>query len=69
MKDCIFCKIVCGDASAWKVFETDATVAFFDINPVNEYHTLVIPKSHHTNVFDTPRDVFLEVTSTVKRVL
>lgn len=50
--DCIFCKIVKGEAPSWKVYETDRIYAFLDINPVNPYHTLVIPKSHYENIFD-----------------
>ena len=44
MEDCIFCKIVKGKANSWKVYENESVYAFLDINPVNEYHTLIIPK-------------------------
>ena len=49
MQDCIFCKIVRQEAPSWKVMETEKAYAFLDINPVSEYHTLVIPKAHYTN--------------------
>jgi len=29
MSDCIFCKIVNGDAKSWKVFEDESVYAFF----------------------------------------
>lgn len=52
MKDCIFCKIVRGEAPSWKVMENEHVYAFLDINPVSKYHTLVIPKKHYENIFD-----------------
>ena len=66
--DCIFCQIAQGKAPAWKVYEDAHVVAFFDINPVNEYHTLVIPKQHYVNVFDTPVEELQHVIAAVKRI-
>ena len=40
---------------------TDAAYAFLNINPANEYHTLVIPKKHYANIFDMPLDTLLTV--------
>ena len=68
MKDCIFCKIVRGEAPSWKVMETEKAYAFLDINPVNEYHTLIIPKNHYTNIFDTPEEEMKEIIALVKKV-
>lgn len=50
MSSCIFCKLVAGEAISWKVYETESVYAFLDIHPVNEYHTLVIPKKHYENI-------------------
>lgn len=69
MDDCIFCKIIAGEIPAAKVYEDEHTLAFLDIFPVAEYHTLVIPKAHHVNVLDIPPDVFSRVTDTVKKVV
>jgi histidine triad (HIT) family protein len=63
MEDCIFCKIVKGEANSWKVYENESVYAFLDINPVNEYHTLIIPKRHYENIFDTPEDELIKVMS------
>ena len=68
MNDCIFCKIVKGDARSWKVYENECVYAFFDINPVNEYHTLVIPKNHYENIFDVPEMELVEVVKIVKQL-
>ena len=69
MENCIFCKIVNGQADAYKVYEDEHTLAFLDIFPAAEFHTLVIPKAHHVNVLDIPNEVFLQVMSTVKKVV
>jgi histidine triad (HIT) family protein len=53
MNDCIFCKIVRGEIPSHKVYETDETLAFIDINPIAKGHTLVVPKSATcANIFD-----------------
>ncbi len=69
MEDCIFCQIASGQAKSWKVYETDHAYAFLDIHPVNEYHTLVIPKRHYVNIFDIPTGELLHVMSALKHVV
>ena len=54
MPDCIFCKIIKGEIPSTKIFESDKTLAFLNINPLTKGHCLVIPKDHHENVFDIP---------------
>ncbi len=48
--DCIFCKIIAGEIPCFKLYESDDTLAFMDINPANEGHALVIPKEHSADV-------------------
>ena len=67
MKDCIFCKISKGEERSRKVYEDDFVYAFFDYNPVNAYHTLVVPKKHYENIFDISEDELLKVMSVVKK--
>jgi histidine triad (HIT) family protein len=43
---CIFCAIIAGTASAHRVYEDDDVLAFMDIRPFSEGHTLTIPKVH-----------------------
>jgi histidine triad (HIT) family protein len=40
----VFGKIVRGEIPCNKVYEDDMVVAFLDINPLSEGHTLVVPK-------------------------
>lgn len=50
--NCIFCAIAAKRAPASIVYESDEAMAFLDIHPVVEGHTLVIPKKHCRNIFD-----------------
>jgi histidine triad (HIT) family protein len=68
MNDCIFCKIVKGEAKSWKVYEDEYVYAFLDINPVNEYHTLVIPRAHYRDIFDIPVEELAAVMQVVKKL-
>jgi len=68
MNDCVFCKIINGDLPSWKVYEDENVLAFFDVNPVNEYHTLVIPKQHHKDIFETPEEQLAYIVSAIKKV-
>lgn len=69
MDDCIFCRVAAGTAQSWKVYESDFAYAFLDVNPVNEYHTLVIPRRHYADVFDAPAEVLIHVVLALKRVV
>jgi histidine triad (HIT) family protein len=44
--DCVFCRIVAGEAPATVVAETDGVVAFRDIRPRAPTHVLLVPKEH-----------------------
>ncbi|HEX6906273.1 MAG TPA: histidine triad nucleotide-binding protein [Terriglobales bacterium] len=46
MPDCIFCRIIRGEAPANKVYEDQRAFVFEDINPQAPTHVLIIPKKH-----------------------
>jgi histidine triad (HIT) family protein len=48
----IFSRIVSGEIPAYKVAEDKDYLAFLDINPLKEGHTLVIPKREVDYIFD-----------------
>ncbi len=48
----IFTKIINGDIPCYKIAEDENYFAFLDINPLNEGHTLVIPKKEEDYIFD-----------------
>ncbi len=67
-EDCIFCKIVRGEAPAHRVIETDRVLVFMDVFPVSEGHTLVIPKLHCTNLLDAIEPDLADVIVQSRRV-
>jgi histidine triad (HIT) family protein len=48
----IFGKIIRGEIPCIKVFEDDAALAFMDVMPQADGHTLVIPKATSENLLD-----------------
>jgi histidine triad (HIT) family protein len=50
--DCLFCRIVNGEIPAEFVHETDAVIAFKDLNPQAPIHVLIVPRTHHQNAVD-----------------
>lgn len=68
MTDCVFCDIVSGGLPATKIYEDDLVLAFFDRAPVAEYHTLVIPKRHATDIFDVDEEDLIAVMSAIRRI-
>jgi histidine triad (HIT) family protein len=52
MAECVFCRIVKGDLPCFKVYEDERVLAFEDINPIAEGHTLIIPKRHAENLWE-----------------
>ena len=66
--DCIFCKIVAGEIPCSKVHEDEHTLAFLDISPAVEGHTLVIPKEHCTDLPDAPTEVLEACMTTAARI-
>lgn len=49
--DCIFCKIIRGEAPAFKIWEDEDHLAFLNIFPNTEGTSLVIPKKHYSSYF------------------
>ncbi|MGC6471707.1 MAG: HIT family protein [Parvibaculales bacterium] len=51
-RDNIFAKILRGELPCIKVYEDDLTLAFMDVMPQSDGHTLVIPKNPSVNMLD-----------------
>lgn len=67
-RDCVFCRIAAGQADAYLLHETDDVVAFLDINPAVEGHTLVAPKRHVEDLVLAEPDLSLSVFRAVRTV-
>ncbi len=44
--NCVFCDIVAGKASAYKICEDELSMCILDIHPYTKGHCLVISKRH-----------------------
>ena len=64
----IFTQIINGDIPCHKIYEDDRTLAFLDINPAAEGHTLVIPKTEVEFAWDLDEDSYQAVMATAKEV-
>ncbi|MFA5554104.1 MAG: HIT family protein [Phycisphaerae bacterium] len=67
-KDCIFSKIVSGEIPSVKVYEDEAVLAFLDINPISDGHTLVIPKQKFIRIDDCPPEILAQLCSKLGKI-
>jgi len=67
--DCVFCEIIAGKKDCFKIYEDENVLAFLDINPVVEGHTLVMPKRHVERLEDLSDEEAVFVLRAIKRVV
>jgi histidine triad (HIT) family protein len=65
---CAFCAIICGEATAVTILETERLIAFLDHRPLFRGHTLLVPKLHIRLFSDLPADWVPEFSSTAQRL-
>jgi histidine triad (HIT) family protein len=68
MDDCVFCAMVAGKIPVAKVYEDQAVLAFLDIGPLSDGHTLVIPKEHCARMHECKPELLGEVGSRLGRI-
>ena len=66
--DCVFCRIRDGQIPSTRVYEDERTIAFMDINPLNDGHTLVIPRVHAATLFEADEADLQAAIATARRV-
>jgi histidine triad (HIT) family protein len=64
----IFAKILRGDAPCVKIYEDEVSLAFMDVMPRAEGHTLVIPKVPARNLFDIEPEALTRFMPSVQKV-
>jgi histidine triad (HIT) family protein len=64
----IFAKILRGEIPCTKVFEDEHTIAFMDIMPQADGHTLIVPKNPSVNLLDADAATFGPLFTTVQKV-
>ncbi len=66
--ECIFCKIASGQIPAVKIYEDDVVVAFLDIGPISDGHTLVMPRQHVEKVHNCPSELLGQIWSRLGKI-
>lgn len=64
----IFTKIIQGAIPCYKIAESETCFAFLDINPLNEGHTLVIPKKEVDYIYDLEDDELADLFLFSKKI-
>ena len=64
----IFSKIVQGEIPCHKIAEDDQFLAFLDVMPLVEGHTLVIPKQEIDYIFDLDPEVLADLMKFAQRI-
>jgi histidine triad (HIT) family protein len=65
---CLFCKMVAGQIPVTKIYEDEDVLAFLDIGPISDGHTLVIPKQHFEKLHDCPPELLGRVGSRLCKI-
>lgn len=68
VEDCIFCKIISGRIPATRIYEDEVVLAFLDIEPISDGHTLVISKEHFDRLDECPDEVLARITGRLSRI-
>ena len=66
--DCLFCKMVAGQIPVTKIYEDDDVLAFLDIGPISDGHTLVMPKQHFEKLDNCPSEILGRVGSRIGKI-
>ena len=68
MEDSIFTKIIKGEIPCHKIYEDEKTIAFLDIDPSCEGHTLIVHKSPTQFVWDLGEVEYEQLMATAKKI-
>ena len=67
-KNNVFAKILRGEIASTKIYEDAKTLAFMDVMPRAEGHTLVIPKTAARNMLDMPPEALKPFMPAVQKL-
>jgi histidine triad (HIT) family protein len=65
---CIFCDILDGKRDSHLVYEDEDHIAFLDKYPIDDGHTLVIPRKHHEIITDMESQDVGKIFSLVPKI-
>lgn len=69
MQDCLFCKIMKGEIPAKTIYEDEIAKVFMDINPTNNAHLLIVPKTHQENILDIDKNFITHAVTLIREQL
>jgi len=65
---CIFCDILNGTRNGYLVYEDKDHIAFLDKYPIDNGHTLVIPRKHHEKITDMDSNDVGKIFSLIPKI-
>ena len=65
---CIFCDILDGTRNGHIVYEDKDHIAFLDKYPIDDGHTLVIPRKHHEKITDMDSNDVGKIFSLIPKI-
>ena len=65
---CIFCDILAGKREGHIVYEDENHLAFLDKYPIDDGHTLVIPKKHYERITDMDSNDVGKIFSLIPKI-
>lgn len=68
MHETIFDKIIRGDIPSHKVYEDERVLAFLDVHPLREGHTLVVPKAGVDHIWEMEDNEYAYLMTAVKKL-
>jgi histidine triad (HIT) family protein len=67
-EDSVFTKIIKGEIPCHKIYEDDRCLAFLDIHPQVEGHTLLVPKEQIDKIWDLPDELYHHLWDVAKKL-
>lgn len=65
--DCLFCRIVAGEAEAHVVLDEPDVVGFLDVRPVFKGHVLLVPRTHVDTLVELPDELVVPLFAAARR--
>jgi histidine triad (HIT) family protein len=68
MSPTVFTRIINREIPAYIIYEDDEHIAFLDVHPVNDGHTLVVPKKEVSDYLYMNEDEYLKLFSKARKI-
>ena len=68
-KDCLFCKIACGELPSATLYEDEDFRVILDLGPASKGHALILPKEHYRNLYDIDENLAAKAIVLAKKMV